>query len=112
MDKYDLAIQALTLEPSAIYESWNKANDPESLTGNALLGHVLFTPVDRTGHKCACLTEVKEHYLDFGPDKYRTEIKNDPRIPSCGMAITVDHLPVFAEWQRRLDADAAKGAVE
>jgi hypothetical protein len=94
-DKYDLAIEILTQDPDKIWDAWNHPTVNE--------GGCLFMYAH---HSTGCLTQIRsssEDYCDAIPQA--AEIIADERIPKLSSDITVESLPVFAEWQRRLDAE-------
>lgn len=60
--------------------------------------------------ECGCLTQIKDGsgffkaFKNGNPDEQLTqEIINDVRIPRSPREITKESLPVFAEWQRKID---------
>lgn len=86
-DIYDAEIARLSANPDDIYDSW-------------VAGKPLFAVLPGT---CVCLTILRN--CSWSPkDKIQTAIKSDERIPKHVQDIKVSDLPVFAEWQRRLDA--------
>lgn len=101
MDKYDLSIQYLTERPGQILDNWKSPFDTN--------GGCLFQFVSTDGHcnsKYGCITMIRGKHYQYRntPIKELTEqIVSDTRIPVCPENISVDHLPVFAEWQRRID---------
>lgn len=118
-DKYDKAVEYLTENPSAIRESWN---DP---CNNVDSGGILFMaaaprshhafPTRPDGIECGCLTTIRRGTTnlpngvvqpgDAWTDELTHRIRSDDRIPMTVDDIRVEHLPVFAEWQRRLDKE-------
>lgn len=94
-DKYDLAIEFLTANPEQIPDAWNI---PWSHEAGCLFAY--------TNSSSGCLTQIRGT-----PDYYggtlaqAAEIAADERIPENSSKITVKSLPVFAEWQRRLDRE-------
>jgi hypothetical protein len=99
MDKYDVAIEYLKRHPEQIWDAWQGTDSHPSGCLFQFCGS-------------GCLTMIKS---DAGPDgetgrwsSYTPELSAaiiaDERIPTQGSDITVSHLSVFAEWQRRLDA--------
>lgn len=54
--------------------------------------------------KCGCITMIRgsNFYVAATPE-LTAEIRSDERIPKNADLIRVEHLPVFAEWQRKLD---------
>ncbi len=96
-DKYDAAVEYLTTHPDEIQEAWM---EPVEHQAGCLFMHVNgLSDIDNYG----CLTQVK-----LGTHRAKTSeltrlIRADYRIPSFFSDITVDDLPVFAGWQRRID---------
>lgn len=96
-DKYDEAIEYLTKYPEEIAHAWSGGHTAECL----------FDLAGRSSDgDYGCLTMIR------GCDKWEAEtpeltqqIRDDHRIPKWGHSITVADLPVFAEWQRRLDRE-------
>ncbi len=93
-DKYDEAIDYLTESPDEILDAWD-----EALYHSA--GDLFRYCGD--GYRCGCLTQVKAGQYEAATPELTTEIRADHRIPSDPESITVLDLPVFAEWQRRMD---------
>lgn len=94
-DKYDLAIEILENGPATmIGKAWM---DPERHEAGCL-----FMWANKSA---GCLTQIRKYnwYLDESP--LVAEISKDERIPKSWDEITVKSLPVFAEWQRRLDRE-------
>lgn len=89
-DKYDEAIEHLTLHPSQIPSAWI---DPSHHFAGCL-----FTFVGS-----ACLTMIRNRPDKWTGVPWHDEIVADERIPSNSSAITVEDLPVFAEWQRKIN---------
>ena len=62
---------------------------------------------------CGCITHIRNPHLNrivFAysetlRDRLTKEIREDERIPTRGDLIKISDLPVFAEWQRRLDKE-------
>lgn len=52
-----------------------------------------------------CLTMIREGSWIAETPELTLEIKQDERIPTSWSGITPEHLPIFAEWQRRLDRE-------
>lgn len=101
-DKYDKAIDYLTENPDKIYSSWNFAG-----TNNQNpIASCLF---DSVGPflECGCLTQVKYDGAKAASFSLARDIYNDNRIPKPDN-ITVEDLPVFAEWQRRIDKELGR----
>lgn len=100
-DKYDRAIEYLTKHPWKIAQAW--INNPYYESRLAELAHALFQPC---GDGFGCLTQIRSdpNYRVPTPELKRA-IRADKRIPKSPSAIKVSDLPVFAEWQRRLDKE-------
>lgn len=71
------------------------------------------------GKQCGCLTQIRLGYPRVGKVKGQIpvvacttaltqEIRRDKRIPTDPDKITLADLPVFAEWQRRLDKELGR----
>ena len=113
-DKYDEAIAYLTEHPEEIYRAWHTC-------GTHPHGCLFeFCSPDGSnnkradGEKCGCLTMVRGLSKIGGvawTDALTEEIRTDERLPKSGSEITVEHLPVFAEWQRRLDREIRGGGL-
>lgn len=102
-DKYDNAVEYLTKNPSEIERAWY---DPFSHVSSGCLFKFV-TPngccyFNRIAH--GCLTSVRDGSIAYTPELTEA-IRADERIPMRGDNIEVKHLPVFAEWQRRLDKE-------
>lgn len=105
MDKYDKAIEYLTQNPDKIYINWM-----------ASLGEAwcLFQSTGNDLNEYGCLTQIRSvGVLYIAPTPELTKaIRADERIPfspSVGnQTITLAHLPIFAEWQRRLDKELGR----
>jgi hypothetical protein len=94
-DKYDLAIEFLTQNPDKIWDAWNHPAVNE--------GGDLFMYAHRS---TGCLTQIRRDPETYsGTISQSAEILADERIPKFPADITVESLPVFAEWQRRLDTE-------
>lgn len=126
-DKYDRAIEVLTREveetggTSAIYDAWNNAGSSQHDATNREYGAKvcdLFAPVciDQKTSSAGCLTQLKAHDLGHGENDYDFEcsaetyadLMADDRITADASTITIEDLPVFAEWQRRLDRELGR----
>lgn len=114
MDKYDAAIEFLSKHPDLIMASWYDIplNDRKDIINAHSIAHCLF---QRCGSAdCGCLTTIRGLYdedgnYSFAATEALTEaIQNDERIPHDERCIEVSHLPIFAEWQRRLDKELGR----
>lgn len=127
-DKYDQAIAYLTDFPNEIEQAWAQPADHPAgclfqqasrinlSTGNFEKQH----PVEAGEHVICigCLTQIRRDakdilpvinyvnipYCAITPDLTK-EIALDTRIPDSPDRVGLEHLPVFAEWQRRLDKE-------
>lgn len=97
-DAYDDAVAYLTEHPEEIIRAWRS---PQTHPGGALFAFV--------GNSCGCLSMIR------GSDGYvattaelTLAIRSDERIPSDPDCITVNHLPIFAGWQRRIDRELGR----
>ena len=127
-DKYDLAIDYLTENPGQIRDAWGDPSEYEG-RGGELFG---FVGRDWTSNNnkvrydgqhgsCGCLQQIRaakvngkyENMADaiegdtmvgsYWPRLW-DKIANDRSLPYDEDEITVEDLPVFAEWQREIDA--------
>jgi len=119
-DKYDEAIEYLTRNPDQICRAWDATWShvagclfrPASASTTDP-GRGIPWPLDRTGSfQCGCLTTIRlgepgkyGHAVLAETEDLTKEIRADERIPKTIKEVTVEHLPVFAEWQRRLDKE-------
>lgn len=100
MDQYDKQIEYLLAcrdFDTAVWHDW-------------VDGIGLFKP---TGPCCGCLTQIRRsNGVSRGPTPELTKaIRADKRIPMLHTGITKKNLPVFAEWQRKIDAGANRGPI-
>ncbi len=89
-DKYSEAITYLRKHPCKIDDAWQH---PWSANGGCLFVY------------CGggCLTQIKCGDDESYSSVLTKRIRADKRIPLSKHAITISSLPVFAEWQRKLD---------
>lgn len=119
MDRYDKAIMYLQEHPYEIFEAWVNPTNHEAgclfafvtSTGQNMRGRA---PI---GYILGCLTRIRKVVCDPGlpycdQPEYIAEtpelteaIRQDERIPKDERQIGLEHLPVFAEWQRRIDKE-------
>lgn len=117
-DKYDAAIEYLTQNPSEIYEAWNGPVDHvagclfQAAGHNGTVGMGETFPQRPDGLECGCLTTIRKNdeYIPSvaWTDELTAAIRADDRLPKDPREITVAHLPIFAEWQRRIDAELGR----
>jgi len=102
---YDEQIAYLNEHPNQILYHWERP----SLWG-PLFKKISIEPIGYTEQNCGCLTQIRNEsdrlaYIQGIADLELTnEIRNDKRIPLEVKDITVDDLPIFKEWQERIDA--------
>jgi hypothetical protein len=113
-DVYDQEIEYLTNNPNRIYTHWNQSSP-------------LFARAREESFRAqwfGCLTQIRtDTYFKAQTYKLTELIRADERIPlspkmvdengdlipdNGGMTIQVEHLAVFAEWQRRLDQELCR----
>lgn len=111
-DKYTKAVQYLRENPQEIFSAWVNGANPQALERSGLKnnpGSVLFQPAGNCKEDASigCLTMIR-----IANGKYRAvtpeltlAIRADTKLPSIPSHITVDHLPVFAKWMRKLKAN-------
>lgn len=111
-DKYDIAIEYLTEYPEEILDTWNSPfNYPHGCLFQMVTPSGNYQTPEWNSDQCGCLTQVKYKSYPAWTPELTNEICNDERIPSS-RNITVADLPVFAEWQRRLDREIRGGIKE
>lgn len=97
LDIYDLEIIAITNKEKSIQESWQNVDPLFKFAG------------DVEAPNCGCLTMIRRFdssrvCINQEVDDMLTEqIRNDHRLPKTPFETSLAHLPVFAEWQRKLD---------
>lgn len=91
VDKYDKAMAYLFKHPEKIPLWWSH-------------GRTLFQLVPNSG----CLTMIRNQRLIRPETPLEKEIAADTRLPDSPTKITTDHLPIFAEWQRRIDRELGR----
>ncbi len=97
-DRYDDAIDYLTEHPDEIVDAWGDGRTfPDPRPGPQCLFNYV-------AEGCGCLTQIRDMCANAPTESLTEAIRSDNRIPSDEFDITVDELPVFAEWQRTLDA--------
>lgn len=117
-DIYDQEIAYLTENPWQIYKHWNWGTPLFQKAVN--LNHLNQLPLRIWQYGCLTqIRQVNDSRLPpfFAETPILTEqiivddrIPASPSKPSCGddenkCTITLEHLPVFAEWQRKLDKE-------
>jgi hypothetical protein len=104
MDSYDEAIEYLTKNPTQILLAW-KQPDHEA--------HCLFLAATRSGKPERLpngrmgmgLTAIRACWGIAATEEITTMVREDRRLPDDPAKITLEHLPLFAEYQRLLDKE-------
>jgi len=112
MDKYDKAIELLTRADNPrveIYDAWAQCSTHPA---GCLFGYVSKNRqqyIDKVGpyQVCGCLTQIRREAEAETPE-LTLAIRADKRIPKIPNSITLKDLPVFAEWQRRIDKELGR----
>ena len=96
-DAYDQEITYLTEHPERIYYHWNMGSPLFQKACN-------YKTCEPTAY--GCLTQIRSDpaYYKARTPELTAAILADDRIPVWGI-INVEHLSVFAEWQRRLNRE-------
>ncbi len=97
---YQEQINYLTKNPLSIMSHWCAGEGLFKWVGNMLQGAGCLTMIrsDSPGY-----SSFKVFIKGKEDDKLRAEIKADERIPKRAADITVECLPVFKEWQEKID---------
>lgn len=107
MDAYQQAVEYLTANPNLIPRAWLHggylhADNNITIRSMAGPGAILFQVTG--GKDCGCLTIVRgDNEYPAATKELTSAIRSDRRIPCDDYDITVDHLPIFASWQRHID---------
>lgn len=108
-DKYDHAIDYLMRYPDEIELAWGTTDIHPAGCLFQLVHGPSCTGYRRTSCSHGCLTQLRGPLGDaFTPTIFTREIMADTRIPISPEDIRLHHLPVFAEWQRRLDQELGR----
>ncbi len=102
-DKYDLAIEYLTEHPEEIKFAWVYPNYNHC----GCLFQFMVVPRDGRKDGCGCATQIRSLHgsviINNQIDEQLTdELIEDETIPLDPSDITIESLPHFAKWQRRL----------
>ena len=107
-DKYDEAIEYFNTNDNldGIVNAWNfpEVSGPGCLFQYCGDHSTTITPSKDPKDSYGCLTMIRKgnNYVAYTP-KLTKAIRADKRIPKEPEDIELKHLPVFAEWQRKLD---------
>ena len=94
-NEYEKQIEYLTENPDRIGDAW--------VCGEGLFA---FCSKSRSGVSSGigCLTMIrKDHHVTS--EAFEDEIRTDQRIPVDPLDVRPEHLPVFKEWQEKLDVE-------
>ena len=116
-DKYQEAVEYLTANPSEIQDMWMSAH---SHVYGCLFNFVMPNKEDFSNiAECGCLTHIRQGNVLFAIGKNNKRdikltnaIRSDNRLPNLSGKISSDHLPIFAEWQRRIDYYYSTGILD
>ena len=101
-DKYDDAVAYLTDNPGEILAAWNR---PDKHPAGALFNYVAREVPKELDCMYGCLTQIRGEIYEAETPELTRAIRADERIPRKSALVTLAHLPVFAEWQRRIDKE-------
>lgn len=106
-DRYDHAIDYLMRHPMEIINAWGQ---PDTHRAGCLFARAHRKDCYNCHH--GCLTQIRGYcgyplasWNMAATPTLTTVIRADQRIPGRVEDIQLHHLPVFAEWQRRLDRE-------
>lgn len=103
-DRYDVAVEYLTKHPEDIQACWTWPWSDHP--GGCLF--LLCSKDQNRANGCGCLTQVRAGTLDAERYHHTLAIRADERLPANPNDIRVEDLPVFAEWQRKLDRELGR----
>lgn len=98
-DKYDEAIEYLNEHPDEIKFAWDLEWNGKIHPAACLF---MYAGPDCS---CGCLTQIRGStcgYRAVTPE-LTNRIRNDERLPDKLSLVTLEHLPLFAEYQREVD---------
>ena len=114
-NKYDIAIEFLTKNPNLIELAW--CVPTEDADPDVAQAHCLFQFVSKSGNSeadfdrgepCGCLTQIRSGGYNAVTERLTRAIHVDTRIPSNIYFTTPQDLPVFKEWQERIDKELGR----
>lgn len=97
MNKYDEQIKYLTERPHAITTHWASGSGLFKMIAPFSVGSGCLTMIRDSPNSCKAFIKGK---VD---EKITAEIAADERIPKKYWDIKVEDLPVFKEWQEKID---------
>jgi len=105
MDKYDKAVEYLMGCNGNFEGEVTKAwFDPSGHPAGSLFAFIR-SPGKYLG---GCLTMIKRGTYEAETESLTDAIRADTRIPTDEAYVKRKHLPVFAEWQRRIDKELSR----
>ena len=114
-NKYDAAIEYLLAQPDfdqAVFRAWV---DPNNYPEGCLFSFVTPDKEQRviklqTGRyeRCGCLTQIHSREGEACTPELTMAIRADSRLPDCVEDIRPEHLPIFKEWQERIDRELGR----
>lgn len=101
---YESQIKKLTEDPSLIYDEWMGAKGIFKLMGSWLEFYVGCPTMIRTNDENKeCGFQYYAFIGGFPHHEFTEQLSKDTRLPKDSLDITVEHLPIFAEWQEKYD---------
>lgn len=115
MDRYQQDVEYLTKNPRHIYSAWASGGEDYC---HPTPGSSLFRFAYNRRHRNevhgvpGCLTMLRNGMGDrvAQTEELTRAIASDTRLPKLVREITIDHLPIFAGWQRRIDQETGRQA--
>lgn len=101
MDRYDQEIERVS-------RGLSEGRNPLSFWTFGEQHSPLFDGCSVDRRSCFCLTAVRNIGVGAETRELSDAIRSDKRIPDDERLIRSEHLPVFAEWQRRLDKELGR----
>lgn len=105
MDKYDAQIAELVKLDG---EKFRRRIRREWAHSKGLFGYAVTNPYRLWADDTGCLTMIRNGDWRAETEELTEAIRADERLPKTQQDITKEHLPVFAEWQRRLDKELSR----
>lgn len=112
-DCYDAAIAWLEEQGDyaimAIPRAWSSPSGDEGHPAESLFFycHRVGSGTIAFSHGCGCLTQVRRG-VEAQTKSLTLAIRADSRLPDNPDDIRPHHLPIFAEWQRRIDRELGR----
>lgn len=103
-DKYDLAYDYLCAHPEEISDAWH---DPSTHRAGCLFEFAYDRLKGPKPVEIGCITQIRHSHYVAATEALTLAIQADTRIP-IPISITVEDLPIFAYWQRRIDTELGR----